>query len=151
MKKVIIGILIVVVLALASVGIVIGVRSCKDKVDGKNVIQSERTLIESKYAIGDIAMFRIRATSDVEMTRMTYKLNNGNEVELTVKTGLSEDMEDSFGKGKYFIDTGVEMIDTATMTAGNYVIAWYIYDADETRYDFTERFVFEVAAVQTNA
>ena len=112
-------------------------------------IKSERTLIESKYAIGDIAMFRIRATSDIQMTRMTYKLNNGNEVEITVKSGLSEDMESRFGKGKYYIDTGVEMINTTAMPAGNYVIAWYIYDEDETRYDFTERYVFEIVAVQT--
>ena len=150
MRKVILGLLAIVLVALMTLVVVSCVPSCKND-NANNAIVSELTLIEDTYAIGDIAMFRVRATSDIEMTRVTYKLNNGNEIEVSVKKGLAKNMSGKFGDGTYYIDTGVEMLDTAKMPAGNYVIAWYIYDDNNTRYDFTNRYVFEIVSVQAAA
>ena len=151
MKK-ILGVFLLVIFALLAVlGISIGVKSCSKEEDNKNNITAQVTLLEDEYAISDIAMFRYVLTSDVELTKMTYVLNNGTEVIMTVKTGESSELEDAEGSGKYYIDTGVEMINTADMTAGNYVIEAYAYDAENTRYDFDVPHVFALLNVQANA
>lgn len=148
-KKVLIGILVILVAVLSALGIAIGVKSCSDKTtENKNNITAEVSLLDEKYAIGDIVMFRYVVTSDVELTKMTYVLNNGTEVVMTVKTGEASELEDKVGSGKYYIDTGVEMINTEDMTAGNYVIKAYAFDAEETRYDFDVAHVFELLNVQ---
>ena len=148
MKKFFIGLLIVIIILGAALGIVLGVKSCNKN---ENNIDSEFSLFEEKYAIGDIVMFRYIVTSDVELTRMVYVLNNGSEVEMTIKTGLTDDLENAPGDGKYYIDTGVEMIDTESMTVGNYVVKAYAYDAQENKYNFDKPHVFELVAASTAA
>ena len=148
MKKFFIGLLIVIIILGAALGIVLGVKSCNKN---ENNIESEFSLFEEKYAIGDIVMFRYVVTSDVELTRIVYVLNNGSEVEMTVKTGLTKDLENAPGDGKYYIDTGIEMIDTESMTVGNYVVKAYAYDADENKYNFDTPHVFELVAASTAA
>ena len=150
MKKVLIGILVILVAVLSALGIAIGVKSCSNETENKNNITAQRSLIEEEYAIGDIVMFRYVLTSDVELTKMTYVLNNGAEVVMTVKTGEASELDakDKDGSGKYYIDTGVEMINTEDMTAGNYVIEAYAYDAENTRYDFDVPYIFELLNVQ---
>ena len=149
MKKFLIGLLAVVLILGAALGIVLGVRSCNDK--NENNIEYELTLIEDKYAVGDIVMFRYVVTADVELTKMVYILNDGSEVEMTVKTGKTEDLEDAPGDGEFYIDTGVEMIDTADMNVGNFVFKAYAYDAEENKYNFDTPHVFELVAASTAA
>lgn len=148
MKKVIIFILILLLGAGAAFGISMAVKSCSDK---ENKVAAKVSLLEDEYAIGDIVTFRVEATSDVELVSMTYVLNAGTEQSMTVKTGTAEELDINVGNGKYGIDTGVEMIDTADMAAGNYIIAFYGYDADNTRYDFGIKEVFEIVNVQSSS
>lgn len=153
MKKVIIGILVAVLLVIAGLGIALAVKTNQDKPKDDNNIVAEVSYLESKYAIGDSITFRVLITSDVELTKLTYVLNNGTEVQMTVKTGLSEDLEakDRIGTGKYYIDTGIEFISTNDMTAGVYGFKLFSYDEDGTRFDFDTPRVIEIVNVQTAA
>ena len=148
MKKLIIGILLVVIGALAAVGIGMGIKSCNEKAEeNKHNITCERTLLEDKYAVGDTIMFRYAVTADVELVSLVYKINADEEVAMSVKTALTEDVEDAKGDGEYYIDSGVEMIDTTDMKAGYYTIQALAYDAEGTRFEIGEPFTFELVTV----
>ena len=149
MKKFLLILLGIVIAVGAIVGAGMIIHSCNVQKATKEGITTEVSLIEDEYAKGDLIMFRVRATSDKELTRMTYKINNGTEVEITCKTGKSADMEGAFGSGANYIDTGVEMIESEDMEAGNYVIQFFFYDVEDSRYSPIEKIVIEIEAVQT--
>lgn len=149
MKKFLLILLGIIIAVGAIIGTGIAIKSCNEQKATKEGITTEVSLIEDEYAKGDLIMFRVRATSDKELTRMTYKINNGTEVEITCKTGKSADMEGAFGSGENYIDTGVEMIESKDMEAGNYVIQFFFYDVEDSRYSPIEKIVIEIEAVQT--
>ncbi len=148
MKKIIIGILLVVIGALAAVGIGMAIKSCNEKAEeNKNNITCTVTLLEDEYAKGDTVMFRCEVTADVELTSLVYVLNADDDVAVTVKTALTEDVENAKGDGEYYIDSGVEMIDTTDMNVGNYSIQFYGLDAEGTRYEVSDVFNFKLVTV----
>lgn len=147
MKKVLIILLVLLIAAGAIFGITLAIKGNSDK---EVKVSAKLSGLEEKYAIGDVVAFRVEATSDIELVSMTYVLNAEAEKTMTVKTGTAEELEINVGNGEYGIDSGFEMIDTAEMSAGNYVIAVYGYDANNTRYDFGIKEVFEIVSVQTS-
>ena len=132
MKKILIFLLVLLLAAGALFGITLAIKGDSDK---EVKVSAKLSGLDEKYAIGDVVAFRVEATSDVELVSLTYKLNAEAEKTMTVKTGTAEELEISVGNGKHGIDSGFEMIDTAEMDAGNYVITFYGYDANNTRYD----------------
>lgn len=139
MKKIIVAILVIAILTGVGFGIYGIVKAVKanDSGNGKNITYKVE-LIEDEYTIGEKVIFRVLATSDIQLTSLRYSINNGEETELTVTAGDSSDFEAAIGKGKYFIDSGAEIIETTAKTAGYYTLVVYGYDADETRYEITK-------------
>ena len=147
MKKLFLALIALLLVAGIAIGIYFWVRPSKDNPGN---VTYKVDLIESKYTVGDKIIFRASATADVQLTSMTYTLNNGSETEISVKAGESEDADEVVGKGKYYINTGAQIIETAEFTPGYYTLVIYAYDADETRYIITsEPIVFELSATKS--
>ncbi len=148
-------ILVSLLVALAiGLGVFFVVDSCQNKKDdgeNKHNVAFEQEFLEETYAQGDLIMLRGIATADVEFTGMTYTINNASEVSMTVKSGESADVEDELpGNGKFYVDSGIEMIDTTDMEVGYYVLAFYAQDEDGTRYKLGEPQIFEIVASTNN-
>ena len=109
--------------------------------------------MEDEIAQGDMQLFKIVAFSDVKLTAIVYKLNNGSEVSTTVKTGESKEHDEyKVGVGKYYIDTGVEIIQTGSLSIGSQIFEAFAYDEEGTRYILsTEPVIFKVVAASTPA
>ena len=135
MKR-LITILIVVILAMAiGVGAFFGIKSCQDKETANpNNTRHKISLISDSYNVGDTVVYRVLVCSDVQMERMVYVLNNGEEQTIGCKKGESKDAEDTVGTGKYFIDTDTEVLNSDDMVAGYYTLVFYAYDAEGSRY-----------------
>lgn len=135
MKRWIIIIISILLAVGIGFGVFFGIKSCNDKdASNPNKTEYEISLISDSYAVGDTVVYRVLVCSDVQMERMVYVLNNGEEQTITCKTGESKDAKDTVGKGKYFIDTDTEVLDSTSMTAGYYTLVFYTYDAEGTRY-----------------
>lgn len=152
MKKALIIIISIVLLACIIGGIVWGVSSCK-KAKEESPVNVNLTLMEDEIAQGDMQLFKIVAFSDVKLTAIVYKLNNGSEVSTTVKTGESKEHDEyKVGVGKYYIDTGVEIIQTGSLSIGSQIFEAFAYDEEGTRYILsTEPVIFKVVAASTPA
>lgn len=151
MKKVIIAIIVVLVIAGIGFGIFAGVQSCNagsgvQSVDVSAKTQSRFTQLESEYAIGDPIAFRVEVTSNTKFTKMTYSLNNGVDVSVTVKTGETQEMGNPFGNGKYFIDSGTEIIESDNLTAGYYTLVVKVHDDEGTTVQIGEPRLIKIVA-----
>lgn len=109
--------------------------------------QYEVLHIEDSYAQGEQIVLRVKMTSDKQLKKMAYTLNNGTEQNFTVETGKTEDAEDMPGNGENYIDTGTELIATDSLAEGWYTLIIYAYDADDTRLVVTKTpILFQVTA-----
>ncbi|MBQ8427181.1 MAG: hypothetical protein IJX16_05435 [Clostridia bacterium] len=138
MKKIIVFILSALILIGAVVGIILIASNCNSK--KANEENKETRVIkylkdDSTYVIGEKIVFEIECTSDKELTSLVYKINNGAGVSVASATGETENNENDIeGSGKYFLDSGVEFIDTSTMSEGYYTIVFEIKDVDGISY-----------------
>lgn len=148
MKKLLSIILAAVVIVGVALGVFFGVKSCSNSTDANGTTYKVSHIKES-YNIGDNLVVRVLSTSDVEMTKMTYVLNNGTETAFAdAKHGESKDAEETVGKGKYYIDTDVVIIDTSEMSEGWYTFVIYTYDANQSRYVITAKpIIFKLNAI----
>jgi len=152
MKRIIVIIVSALLLAGVILGIVFGVKACKEKKaeDGNKQVHIE--YLQDEYVVGDTAIVRVVVFSDIEFKSIKYALNNGAEVDMVSKTGESKD-HDMYkaGNGKYYIDTQVEIIDISSLTVGDYSVRFYSYDAENTRYVLnTSPIYFEIVASTSN-
>ena len=92
----------------------------------------------NEYTKGQLIVYSIYAFSDIEFMQIKYSINNASEVNLSCKIGMTSDHKKNHsGAGQYYIDAGGQAINTDNMDAGNYVITFYGYDANNTRYELT--------------
>lgn len=146
MKKwlIIIGaVLLTVIIGVSSFFIVKAVR--KDENQGP---QYEILHIEKSYTKGQQIVLRVKMTSDKELTKMTYSLNNGEENPFTVEHGKTEDATTEMpGSGENYVDTGTELIATDSLAEGWYTLIIYAHDAQSNRYVVTQTpLLFQVTA-----
>ena len=145
MKKwlIIIGVvLLAAIIGISTFFIVRAVR--KDDKQGPNY---EVLHLEDSYTKGDQIVLRVKMTSDKELTKMTYSLNNGEEKPFTVKVGKTEDVSGMPGDGENFIDTETELIATDSLAEGWYTLVIYAHDAQSNRYVVTQTpLLFQVTA-----
>ena len=98
---------------------------------------------DNEYVKGSLIVYSIYAFSDIKFEQIKYSINNGEEVALTVKTGASVDHKKYHkGVGEYSIDAGGQAIQTTNMAPGDYVITFYGYDKNNTRYELTPRAIY---------
>ena len=146
MKKWLIIIGVVLLVAIIGVSTFFIVRAVK-KNDDKGP-QYQILHIEDSYVQGEQIVLRVKMTSDKELVKMGYSLNNGEVKNFTVEKGKTEDATtDMPGSGEYFIDTGTELIETSSLSEGWYNIIIYVFDADDTRIVVTKTpLLFQVVA-----
>lgn len=132
-KKVIIGILIVVILAGIGVGIYFGV-SAKKKNDSAVDGEVFQTLyLQDEYVKGEKIVFKTVSQADKAYTSMKYAIDSGEETALTVKTGETKDNDALDAKdGDYYVDSGVQTLETTDLQVGTHVLTVYVYH-DTTR------------------
>lgn len=139
MKKIIVAILAIAILGCAIWGITAIVKAKKSDNSGNEKNVTYRVdLMEDEYTVGEKIILRVIATSDVQFTSIKYSINNGTATAFSVTSGESKDFEEAIGDGKYYVDSGAEMIDTSTMTPGYYTLVIYASDADEATYTLTK-------------
>lgn len=106
---------------------------------------------DNEYVKGNLIVYSIYAFSDIKFEQIKYSINNGSEVSLTVKTGKAEEHKKYHnGAGEYYIDAGGQAIQTADMNPGDYVITFYGYDKNKTRYELTPRAIYFKIISSTN-
>lgn len=125
-KKIGIAVLVLVLLAGAATGIYFGVTAAQEAKEPKG-IHYTMDYMEDEYVIGDKMVLRITAQDDVAFTSMKYTIDSGEDESLTVTTGeTAENTKLDEKDGKYFIDTGIEVINTTGMKAGTHVVQIYV-------------------------
>lgn len=146
MKKFLIFILTLICLAAIGLGVYAIVKPNKTTAETDDVVCAVDTLKDgNKYVIGEKIGYRVRATSDIEITKVYYGLLNGEKVETEARHGLSKNFDDLAGEGKYALDTGTQTIDTKDLKTGWYVIQFYIETAEgETYIAFDKPLMFEI-------
>ena len=136
MKKVLAVILAIILIGGIVTGIVFGVKACKEKEDpaGNNTV-SNMLMLKDEYTVGENIIFDFIVFSDVQFKTITYSLNNQSEQSITgATTGESANHDQYRRGGKYFIDTGAQIIDTSDMAAGYYTLIFYCSDAENAKY-----------------
>ena len=117
------------------------------KKDDKQGPQYEILHIEDSYVKGEQIVLRVKLTSDKELTKMTYSLNNGEEEIFTVETGKTADVDGMPGNGENYVDTGTELIATESLAEGWYTLVIFAHDAQSNRYVVTQTpLLFQVTA-----
>ena len=125
-KKVLIGILIVVVLAGIGVGIYFGVKAAKDKKTPDGVVYSHNYL-EDTYFVGEKMPVEIVAQDKTAFTAMSYTIDSGEQTTFETTKGESENNPQLDKKnGEFFIDSGVQVIDISELNIGTHVLKVYI-------------------------
>lgn len=107
----------------------------------------------NEYTKGrDLIVYSIYAFSDIKFEAIKYSINNSSEVSLTnVKTGDSTSHKKYHkGVGQYYVDAGGQAIVTDNLTAGDYVITFYGYDENNTRYELTPKAIYFKVLPGTN-
>lgn len=149
MKKILVILISLILVGLSVWGVVAWAQSCQ----GKDV--NSKTFhcmyLDKEYAEDDTIVFRVVYFSDVEITSVKYTLDNGAETATTVVTGNAEDHELYEGKGKYYVDTKVELINSDTLSAGNHLVEFYGYDGEDTRYILNKDYIVFKVVAQQNA
>ena len=136
-KKVLIGILIVVVLAAIGVGTFFIVKSVKDKKTPDGVVYSHNYL-EDTYFVGEKMPVEIVAQDKTAFTAMSYTIDSGEQTTFETTKGESENNPQLDKKnGEFYIDTGVQVIDISELNIGTHVFKVYI------THDATQSFLFE--------
>lgn len=150
MKKILIFVISAILLGLSIWGIVAWAQSCQGKQADAKAFSC--MYLDDKYIEDDTIIFRVVYFSDVEITSIKYTIDNSAEKATTVVTGNAEDHENYSGKGKYYVDTKVEIIPSEELTIGKHIIDFYGYDGEETRYVMNKDFIiFEIVAQTQNA
>lgn len=150
MKKwliIIASILLVAIMAVSAFFIVRAVRKNENEGPKYEVLH-----LEGSYTVGDTIVLRVKMTSDKELVKMTYALNNGAETNFTVESGKTEDVSGMPGDGENYLDTGTELLSTDSLAEGWYTLVIYAYDAEDTRFVVTSSpLLFQVKAASTAA
>lgn len=153
-KGVIWSIVVIILVAIIGCGAFFGVRSCNSAstTASENNTMYKVSHLKDEYTIGKSILFSVFVTSDVELKTLSYTLNNSTETVIESTSGLSIDNKDEkLGTGKYYIDSGTQMIDTTDMTAGYYVLVIYSTNAAGTRYMVGEPIIIKLNAVAQSA
>lgn len=137
MKKIGIALIVLVVLAGISTGIYFGVKASKEEKQADEIYYN-LDYIEDQYVAGDMIVLRVSAQDDKAFTAMKYSIDSGEEKTLTVTTGKTEgNSKLDVKNGEYFIDTGIEVIDSTGLKTGTHVLQVY------TMQDTTKILIFE--------
>lgn len=105
----------------------------------------EESYLDDVYFIGDELVFRVLLNSKNDVyEKITYSINNGEETEVSVITGKVTNEKQDLG-GKYYVDTGAEIVDSEDLGTGAYVVLFYVYDEDGDRIQINdEPIVFQI-------
>lgn len=153
MKKWLIGILVALLIVSLGVGTFFGVKAIKEKKSTDTV--SEISLLEDKYTQGDNILFKILVNSEKEFVSLSYQFNN--ESEVPVKNAIKgenseEDTKHKLNDAKYFIDSGVQIIDSSDLAVGSYILTVYAYDEYGTRFVVNqENVIFKIVPSPASA
>lgn len=155
MKKGLIWTIVAFALALViglTILIAVNTNRAKNASVGENNTVYELDGIKEKYTKGKNIVFKLVVTSDVELTGLSYSLNNSEEVVLESETGLNvERGTDKLGTGKYYIDSSLQVIETTSLSTGYYVIAFYATNEAGTRYLIGEPAIIRIDAATSAA
>lgn len=136
-KKILIGIVVVVLLAGIGVGTYFIVKSVKDKKTPDGVVYSNKYL-EDTYFVGEKMPVEIIAQDKTAFTAMSYTIDSGEQTTFETTKGESENNPQLDKKnGEFYIDTGVQVLDISELNIGTHVFKVYI------THDATQSFLFE--------
>ena len=138
MKRWIFIVIAAVILIGAVLGIVLGVKSCKDKKESVATNAYKIYYLQDKYQVGETIVLRVNLTSDKQITAISYVVNNGEERSFTIDYGESKNASEKIGSGKYYADTGTEILPTDQLGEGWYTFMFYATEADGTRHVLTK-------------
>ena len=129
MKKWLIIIGVVLLAAVIGVSTFFIVRAVKK--DDKQGPSYEILYLEDSYVKGEQIAMRVKMTSDKQLERIVYAIDNGEEVNTSAITGKTEEAKDEMpGNGKNFIDTKTVLIDSNNLAEGDHTMRVYVYDVE---------------------
>lgn len=141
MKKLVIAIVAILVVVAIGFAAVFTVRAIKQKKEAEEVLYTI-SYLSDEYVAGDTLVFGVKAYSDKEINSLVYTIDNGEEISVTVSAG--ETKEDEQDKGKFVVDTGTETVSLETLSVGEHLIKFYVYDVDGTRYALGQAQLFTI-------
>lgn len=144
MKKKIIAIVVSSVVLLGLVlGIIFGVKACKENKAGDGLAQYSSVEYFKEVQVTDrLAVLRAYAVGE-EFTAITYQIDNQDEVNVNALSGACnedwEDYEEDY-KDLRYIDTSVLTIDLAELEAGDHILKIFVYNGEEKEQIFKTTF-----------
>jgi len=128
-KKILIGIIVVILLAGIGVGTYFIIEATRTN-DGE---YHKEQYLEEEYKVGEKIVFKTVSQSDKAYTSMKYAIDSGEETALTATMGETKNNPDLNKKhGDYYIDSGTQTIETTDLQSGTHVLTVYVYH-DTTR------------------
>lgn len=115
------------------------------KTKGDEDLLWEETLLDDWYLAGDDIIFRVLLNSEEDVyEKITYSVNNFEEVEASVVTGKVSDSKQDIG-GTFYVDTGAEIIPSEELGVGAFVVVFYAYDDDDNKIQINDQpIVFQI-------
>ena len=124
-KKIGITLITLIVLAGIGTGIYFAVKAARDNVSQTGTYQ-EIQFLEDNYAEGEQIVLRAKFQDDKEFSAIKYSIDSGEEKTFESVTGKAADNENLDVKnGEFFIDSGIETIDTTGLKVGTHVLQIY--------------------------
>ena len=143
-----IGIAVLVLVLLAGVGV--GTYFIVDAVRGENEPKSafqKIEFLEDSYTEGEQIVLRAKFQDDEKFSAIKYSIDSGEEKTLESTTGETADNEDFDAKnGEFYIDSGIETIDTTGMKAGTHVLQIYTVQDNVQTLQYEHIFTIKAAA-----
>ena len=96
--------------------------------------------LENEYKVGDDVIYNVLVFSDVKLVRLTYVVDNGQEIDIkSAEHGKSED-HDMFDEkfGEFVIDSKIQTLKTVEMNEGFHSIIFYAYDSENVLVEIME-------------
>lgn len=152
MKKFLLWLLVFVLGIAVGIGGYCGLKKVSTK-DTEIKLTVKTMFIEDEYTLGDKVNFDVYAFSSTKLVRLTYSFDNETEVEIkAAKHGDTKDYQNQElvpeGAGDYYIDSGVQSIDTADMEEGFHSIIFYAYDSENNLIELMEKPIqFKLVAI----
>lgn len=111
--------------------------------DSESITQSEVLYFKDVQYQDNVAVLQVYAVGK-SFTKITYKIDNGAEVEMTGAVADTVDKEWEFYKksyaGKKYIDSRVITIDLSSYEVGDHFITIYVYDGSASKEEIYKKF-----------
>ena len=144
MKQILGFILGALLLIGATFGITYGVMSSNNKKVDEDISTVSVSYFKDSYDEGTTnAIIRVVVFSDVKLVSCKYSIDNAEAKTFAIETGEADEHENYNGKGRYYLDTEIQVLDLSTVAVGDHFFQIKCFDEADNQYKVAT-LIFEI-------